>query len=215
MRSIRRPSSEHADECRVKSLANQLIYIGIGGNLPTPNHGSPRTVLGAALRKIETLGLQVAVRSPWYESAPVPVSDQPWYVNGVAGLKTDRSLEEVLGLLLAVEEEFGRVRTIRNVARTIDLDILSRGATVINAGERLIVPHPRMSERAFVLLPLRDIAPDWAHPETGKAISSLVQELDPDQDIRRMDDGSGLFGTEWDGTEPPPELPCLRKPFAL
>jgi len=131
-------------------------------------------------------GLRVLARSPWYESAPVPASDQPWYVNGVVRVATALSPQEVLASLHAIEAELGRQRVERNEARSIDLDIIAFGNMILNGPTPPIVPHPRMVDRAFVLLPLADLAPDWRHPATGERISALIARLPRDQVTRPL-----------------------------
>lgn len=97
------------------------VYIGLGANLPSPEHGTPRETLEAAIRALAARGLDVVARSPLYESEPVPVSDQPWYLNAVVEVATDLGPAEVLALLHSVENAFGRVRKARNEARVLDL----------------------------------------------------------------------------------------------
>ncbi|MDQ7250742.1 2-amino-4-hydroxy-6-hydroxymethyldihydropteridine diphosphokinase [Dongia sedimenti] len=166
-------------------MAKRGVYIGLGANLPSPEHGTPRETLEAAIAALETHGLAVVARSPLYESEPVPVSDQPWYLNAVVEVATDRSAPEVLALLHSVENAFGRVRAIRNEARVLDLDLLDHRGTVHAGPESPVLPHPRLADRAFVLLPLRDIAPDWRHPVSGRTISELLESLPEGQRIRR------------------------------
>lgn len=161
------------------------VYIGLGANLPSPEHGTPRETLEAAIAALDTHGLAVVARSPLYESEPVPVSDQPWYLNAVVEVATDRSASEVLALLHSVENAFGRVRAIRNEARVLDLDLLDHRGTVHAGPESPVLPHPRLADRAFVLLPLRDIAPDWRHPVSGRIIAELLESLPEGQRIRR------------------------------
>jgi 2-amino-4-hydroxy-6-hydroxymethyldihydropteridine diphosphokinase len=132
------------------------------------------------------LGIRVTRRSRWYESAPVPVSDQPWYVNGVVRAETELGPEAALARLNGIEAELGRIRGERNAARAVDLDIISFGNIVRDGPEPPILPHPRMAERAFVLLPLAEIAPDWHHPVTGAGISALIAALPRDQVTRPM-----------------------------
>ena len=156
-----------------ESAADGLILIGLGANLPS-RFGTPRQTLEAALDTIATKGVRVTRRSRWWKSAPVPVSDQPWFVNGVAALETELPPEELLTLLHAVEAEFGRVRGAANAARPLDLDLLAYGRLRREGG--LILPHPRMTDRSFVLLPLGDIAPFWRHP-CGISLSRLIAAL--------------------------------------
>src|SRR5690349_2452823 len=100
------------------------IYIGLGANLPSPNHGAPRETVLAAMRGLEVAGLEIRARSPLYESEPVPVSDQPWYVNAVIEAASDLTAVALLALLHSVENAFGRVRGVPNAARMLDLDLL-------------------------------------------------------------------------------------------
>jgi 2-amino-4-hydroxy-6-hydroxymethyldihydropteridine diphosphokinase len=162
------------------------VYIGLGANLPSPEHGTPRATLEAAMRALEAQGLTIVARSPLYESEPVPVSDQPWYLNAVVEVATDRSPAEVLALLHSVENAFGRVRAVRNEARVLDLDLLDHRGTVRDGPDSPLLPHPRLTDRAFVLLPLRDIAPDWRHPVSGRTIAELLESLPEGQRIRRL-----------------------------
>jgi 2-amino-4-hydroxy-6-hydroxymethyldihydropteridine diphosphokinase len=158
-----------------------MIIIGIGGNLTNLSFDSPQQAGEAALAALERRGVRILVKSQWYDSAPVPPSDQPWYTNAVAVVGTALAPDALLGVLQAVESEFGRVRTVRNAARVLDLDLIAYHDRVIADGDRLIVPHPRMHERAFVLLPLAEIAPDWRHPVTGAPIAALIAALPPGQ----------------------------------
>ncbi len=162
------------------------LYIGLGANLPHPRFGPPRATLEHVLTLLPGLGLTILRRSGWYESAPVPASDQPWYVNGVVRAATDLSPQEVLSRLHGVEADLGRARSELNAARSVDLDILSIGKIILDGPEPPIVPHPRMAARAFVLLPLAEIAPDWRHPITDVPISELIRRLPRDQVTRAL-----------------------------
>jgi 2-amino-4-hydroxy-6-hydroxymethyldihydropteridine diphosphokinase len=163
------------------------IYIGLGANLPSPEHGMPRETLEAAMRALEVLGLAIVARSPAYESEPVPVSDHPWYLNAVIEVATDRPATEVLALLHSVENAFGRVRNIRNEPRVLDLDLLDHRGEVREGPDSPLLPHPRLVDRAFVLLPLRDIAPGWRHPVSGLTVAELLESLPQGQRIRRSE----------------------------
>jgi 2-amino-4-hydroxy-6-hydroxymethyldihydropteridine diphosphokinase len=165
---------------------SKAIYIALGANLPSI-HGSPRATLEAALAEIEASGIAVEARSHWYATAPVPRSDQPDYVNGAARVSTDLGPEDLLALLHRIEDRFGRVRAGRNEARVIDLDLIDYGGLVMEpAGEGLQLPHPRAHLRGFVLLPLRDVAPGWRHPASGRTIDALIGELSDLDDVRRL-----------------------------
>lgn len=156
-----------------------MILIGIGANLSTPDFGPPKTACESALEEMENQGIKIEQRSRWYRSEPVPVSDQPWYINGVVALDTELPAKELLQALHEIETKFGRVRKVRNEARVIDLDLLAYGTLVSEAGDAPILPHPRLHERAFVVLPLIEIAPDWRHPVTGKSGHQLISGLPP------------------------------------
>jgi 2-amino-4-hydroxy-6-hydroxymethyldihydropteridine diphosphokinase len=165
---------------------HEPILIGIGANLPHPIHGEPRRTCEAAVAALAAAGVRVLARSPWYASAPVPVSDQPEFVNGVARVATVLEPTALLSLLHGLEAQFGRVRGQPNAARTLDLDLLAFGDVVLNDPSGLILPHPRLHERAFVLLPLRDVAPGWRHPVTGATATQLIAALPPEQSCRRL-----------------------------
>lgn len=162
----------------------ERIYLGLGANLPS-RHGSPRATLEAAVAAIAAAGITIKGRSGWYESAPVPrADDQPWYVNGVVEVATDLDPADLLAVLQGIERDFGRVRSVPNAPRSLDLDIVAYGDRVVDEGAPLL-PHPRMEGRAFVLLPLRDLAPDWRHPGTGLGLETLIAALG------RLDDPQG------------------------
>jgi 2-amino-4-hydroxy-6-hydroxymethyldihydropteridine diphosphokinase len=156
-----------------------MILIALGANLPSPA-GGPQQTLEAALERLEASGVHIAARSRWYRTAPVPVSDQPWFVNGVARVETALEPAALLMLLRQVEEAFGRQRTMPNAARTLDLDIIDYDNRVENTAE-LTLPHPRMQDRAFVLLPLAELAPGWRHPTLGKTVENLISDLPSEQ----------------------------------
>jgi 2-amino-4-hydroxy-6-hydroxymethyldihydropteridine diphosphokinase len=168
----------------VENIQQKAIYIGLGANLDHPKYGSPTATLAAALVELDDRGVKLRRLSAWYRSAPMPLSDQPWYVNAVAEVATDLVPEALLAELHAVEEAFGRVRTVPNAARIIDLDILDFRGEI--ASGRVVLPHPRMTERAFVLRPLADLAPDWRHPISGQSIQVLLAALPADQRIERL-----------------------------
>lgn len=162
-----------------------MIVIALGANLPSPIHGAPLATLKAALAALEGPEISVAAVSRWYETAPVPVSDQPWYVNGAARLDTSLAPAELLARLHDVEAAFGRVRAEVNAPRVLDLDLLAYDGLVLGEGWP-VVPHPRLHERAFVLLPLRDVAPDWIHPVLGQNPQAMIAALPPGQATRLL-----------------------------
>jgi 2-amino-4-hydroxy-6-hydroxymethyldihydropteridine diphosphokinase len=134
--------------------------------------------LEAAFQELARRGVRILRVSPWYKTAPVPASDQPWYQNAVIEVATDLAPNELLATLHEVEQAFGRVRTVANAARMIDLDLLDFCGEIAPGGPgRATLPHPRLADRGFVLRPLADLAPDWRHPVTGQPIQALLAAL--------------------------------------
>ena len=160
-----------------------MILVGLGANLPRGGE-TPQATLEAVLRAFPRVGIELVQVSPWYESEPQPPSDQPWYVNGVAEVATTLGPGALMTQLHAVEAEFGRERGARNAARTVDLDLLTYGETVQTGA--LNIPHLRLQERAFVLMPLCDLVPEWRHPVTGLSAAQMLAGLPPGQKIRRL-----------------------------
>lgn len=166
-------------------MSSNRLFLGIGANLVPDGYQSVREGCEAAIALMPGMGIDVDGLSPWYETAPVPVSDQPWFVNAVISARSAMPPASVLAALHQIESRFGRTRTVRNEARVLDIDLLDYNGQLLEEGG-LTIPHPRLDQRAFVLLPLRDLAPDWEHPQSGKSVRDLVATLDPDQQIRRM-----------------------------
>lgn len=170
-----------------------MILLALGANLPSPAHGPPRQTLAAALAMLGERGVSVSRRSSWYETAPVPVSAQPWFVNAVAELRTSLPPGALLSLLHEIEAALGRQRGERWAARTIDLDLLAydthvqgwRDGEAAEAG--LVLPHPRLHERAFVLRPLAELTPDWSHPVLGLSTREMLERLPPGQTVRPLE----------------------------
>ncbi len=152
-------------------------YIGLGANL-----GDSAATLREVLTALAaTPGVLACTASPFYRSAPVDATG-PDFVNAVAALDTTLSPLALLDVLQALENQHGRVRPYKNAPRTLDLDLLSFGQVTQN-DERLVLPHPRMHERAFVLLPLRDLAPDMRLAQG--TLDTLLAQIS-DQAISRM-----------------------------
>ena len=162
-----------------------MILIGLGANLPAADGSPPRATLLAAIDALARAGVAVERLSSWYSSAPHPPSDQPRYVNAVAAVTTALGPQRLLALLHGIEQRFGRVRSEPNAARAIDLDLLAYGDLVRPGPEPPLLPHPRLAERGFVLLPLADIAPGWRHPVSGETVEDLIARLPPEEDVRR------------------------------
>ena len=163
-----------------------MILVAIGANLPGMDGAPP---LETCRRAVVALGHMPGVvlkgLSRWFESAPVPPSGQPPYINGVALLVARHGCivdpAELLARLQAIETASGRIRGAPNAARTLDLDIVAIG-DLIRSGPDPILPHPRAHERAFVLAPVADVAPQWLHPILKLSAAALLAAL-PRQDI--------------------------------
>lgn len=151
----------------------RTAYIGMGGNLASWA-GTPEATLAAAALRLESLG-RVVCRSSLYSTEPVGFAEQPRFVNAVVALETDLSPRELLHGLLAIEQEFGRDRAAGfvNGPRTLDLDILLFGDLEISEPD-LDIPHLRLAERAFVLIPLNEIAAQLLVPGRGETVAQLV-----------------------------------------
>ena len=162
-----------------------MILIAIGSNLAHPLFGSSLAVCERALPAIcRASGGEIVRRSAWYRTRPVPDRGQPWYVNGVARLATGLCATALLDALHEVEREFGRIRGGLAADRTLDLDLLDHDGKISAPDVWPCLPHPRLSERAFVLVPLADCAPDWTHPETGMTARDMLEGVPHEGDIQ-------------------------------
>jgi 2-amino-4-hydroxy-6-hydroxymethyldihydropteridine diphosphokinase len=162
-----------------------VILIGIGGNLESAQFGPPRDTLTAALAALKEKRIRILARSGWYRTEPVPRSDQPWFVNAVVSLATELGAKDLLNALQATERQFGRVRGELNAPRILDLDILDYQGEVMDTTS-LVLPHPRLDERRFVLIPIAEIAPDWRHPILELTAVQLLAQLSSEQRIQRL-----------------------------
>ncbi|HEY9040229.1 MAG TPA: 2-amino-4-hydroxy-6-hydroxymethyldihydropteridine diphosphokinase [Roseovarius sp.] len=174
------------------------FLIALGGNLPS-SAGSPADTLRAALEALAAGGAEVHAVSPFYATPCFPAGAGPDYVNAAAELRMAGDARQMLDLLHRVEGIFGRERVQRWGRRTLDLDLIAQGQTVLpdrathaawrdlplddqmtRAPDDVILPHPRVQDRAFVLIPLADIAPDWRHPVLGLTVREMVRAVPPD-----------------------------------
>ena len=151
----------------------QTVYLGLGGNI-----GDRASAIELALARLDESGAaRILRRSSLYETEPMELRDQSWFLNLVVEAETNLAPVELLARILSVEREIGRVRGgIRNGPRKIDIDILFYGDQVISS-DQLEVPHPRMAERRFVLEPLAELVPDLRHPATNRTARQMLETL--------------------------------------
>jgi len=174
-----------------KSWACAPILVAIGSNLPGPDGASPLEICRRAAIAMDALpGLRLRGLSRWYRTAPVPASDQPDFVNGVAHLEGAIAPADLLAALQEIEARAGRRRGVVpgaiNAARVLDLDIVAMGQ-LVRAAPDPVLPHPRAHLRGFVLAPLAEVAPSWRHPllhcSAQGLLAALLAAL-PEQRIR-------------------------------
>lgn len=159
----------------------KTAYIGIGSNLGDP--------LQNCREAVDRMGripdCRILKCSQWYRTEPIGVEGQGWYVNGVASVSTGGlSAREMMGSLLAIEADMGRVRKERWEPRIIDLDILLFGDEIIQEPD-LTIPHPLMHGRRFVMAPMAGLAPELMHPSLGKSMTALLKEIPPGEQMIR------------------------------
>lgn len=171
------------------------VYLALGANLPS-NAGSARETLIAALIALAAQGVVLTAISRFFKTPAYPAGSSPDYVNACAKVKCGDAAEHILARLHRIEAEFGRTRGTRWAARGCDIDLLAVGRQILpdvetqahwrslplelqlkEAPDQLILPHPRLTERAFVLIPLFDIAPNFVDPVSGLAIKALLAAL--------------------------------------
>lgn len=148
------------------------VYLGLGTNL-----GDREANLKEAVRRLNEAGVRVLARSPLYETTPVGYLDQPDFLNAVCRAETDLAPGDLLCVVKGIEAEMGRRPAFRNAPRPIDVDILFYDDLVLSTPD-LAIPHPRLAERAFVLVPLADLAPGLRHPVLGHTIAALLAAVD-------------------------------------
>jgi len=157
----------------------KIAYLSLGSNL-----GEREQTLRAAVDRLQSNDFKVRRISSVYETAPQDVLNQPWFLNLVVEGESELLPLQLLHYVLSVEREMGRKRTIAKGPRTIDIDILLHGSAVVNT-EKLQIPHPRMTERRFVLEPLAELIPDFRHPVTHRRIREHLA-LTMDQPVRKL-----------------------------
>ncbi|MDJ0553081.1 MAG: 2-amino-4-hydroxy-6-hydroxymethyldihydropteridine diphosphokinase [Microcoleaceae cyanobacterium MO_207.B10] len=148
------------------------VAIALGSNM-----GDSLTILKNAIQTVSnTPGITLETYSSWYRTKPIG-PEQPDYLNGCALLKVELTPHKLLEILLDIEQQFKRVRIEHWGPRTLDLDLILYDDLILDS-PNLQIPHPRMRERAFVLVPLAEIAPDWIDPVSGKAIAQLLEKVE-------------------------------------
>lgn len=156
-------------------------FLALGSNL-----GDRERYLTDAIDSLRRRGIEVEEQSPVYETKAVGYADQPDFLNMVVRIRTELAPVDLLAGILKIEQEHGRVRLEKWGPRTLDLDILFYDRLVINVPD-LIIPHPRMQERAFVLFPLRDLAPDFVHPVLGLTVAEMAEHVAGQGGVRRWE----------------------------
>ena len=159
-------------------MPEKLVYIALGSNL-----GDRSATLARAVEAMNSAGIRVTKQSSLYLTEPVEAPGQASFLNAAAVAETSLMPLQLLHALMKIEHELGRRRTAPHGPRTIDLDILFYGSSVIR-GPELRVPHPRLAERRFVLVPLAEIAPEFRHPVLHKSIAELLAETPDRGEVR-------------------------------
>lgn len=158
---------------------HKIVYLSLGSNV-----GDRAANLGAAIEKLAEVGTVAAVSS-FYETEPVETSPQPWFLNSAVKLDTEKMPRQLIAAILNLEQTMGRQRRQQKAPRTIDIDILLFGSSVIELPS-LTIPHPRMHERRFVLEPLAEIAPDARHPVFKRTVRELRDALPAGQLVKKL-----------------------------
>jgi len=156
----------------------EQVYLSLGSNV-----GDRAGNLNTAIGRLRALGEVVAVSS-FYETEPVEFTAQPWFLNCAVTLDTENTPQRLLAGILEIEQQLGRQRGQKNGPRTIDLDILLFGNSIVE-DRGLTIPHPAMHERRFVLEPLAEVAPDARHPVFKRTIRELLDALPTGQAVRK------------------------------
>jgi 2-amino-4-hydroxy-6-hydroxymethyldihydropteridine diphosphokinase len=164
---------------------SDVVYLGLGSNIGAREVNVLRAarVLGESVGHLRSL-------SPLYETAPVAVGEMRSFINAVAAIESLHAPADLLKRLHTIEGRFGRSGG-HDEPRTLDLDVIAMGDAVVRDGA-LTIPHPRYWQRRFVLVPLRDIAPSFSCPLTGRTVAELLQDVDPAQKVRRISSRSTL-----------------------
>lgn len=167
-------------------MKDYLVLVGIGASLTGSDGTAPiETCRRAAVALDHLPGLRLRALSRWWESDPIPpLAGAPPFINSVARLEGWADPAALLASLHAIEDLAGRLRPFPNAPRTLDLDLIAMGGVARDAPAP-VLPHPRMHDRAFVLYPLAEVAPDWRHPRLGLSVGEMIASL-PHQGLRPL-----------------------------
>jgi 2-amino-4-hydroxy-6-hydroxymethyldihydropteridine diphosphokinase len=161
-------------------MSTHTVYLSLGSNL-----GDRAAQIEHALARLGEEGVRIVKRSSFYETEPVEFLDQGWFLNIAVEAETELTPSELLRVILQVEQELGRKRIVRSGPRTIDIDILFFDANILHEAE-LEIPHPRMTERRFVLVPMAEIAPEFQHPALHSTMAELLAAAKDRSQVRRV-----------------------------
>jgi len=160
-------------------FVRKLVYLSLGCNF-----GECVANLNEAIARIGELGTIIAVSS-FYQTEPVEVINQPWFVNCVVALETEKMPKQLLAATLQIEQEMGRRRDGKKGPRNIDIDILLFGTSIVDTKD-LTIPHPALHQRRFVLEPLAEIAPEQRHPVFKRTVRELRDALPAGQAVKKI-----------------------------
>lgn len=170
---------KHPKKSRKIGLVHKIVYLSLGSNL-----GDRFANLNQAIERLRQLG-KIANVSSFYDTEPIELTSQPWFLNCAVKLDTEKMPRQLMAAILAIEQEMGRQRKQQKGPRTIDIDILLFGSSIIDIPS-LTVPHPKMHERRFVLEPLAEIAPEARHPVFKRTVREMRDSLPAGQTVKRV-----------------------------
>lgn len=160
-------------------MTDQTVYLALGANL-----GNRREQIEHGIAALSEQGVCITNRSSWFETEPVQVENQPWFLNLVVRGETTLDPHELLSTCQRIEKNLGRVPSVRFGPRHLDIDILLYGEQCIES-ELLTIPHPRMAQRRFVLVPLLEIAPELTDPKHNQRYADMLSRLDEGKKVLR------------------------------